>query len=62
LSRAVSIGRSYPAIPAWGEVENQLMDTIVAVWEEIFAQNNPDVDNIVRKHLIRLSQSVRSVV
>jgi len=62
LSRAVSIGRSYPAIPAWGEVENQLMDTIVAVWEEIFAQNNPDIDNIVRKHLIRLSQSVRSVV
>ena len=62
LSRAVSIGRSYPAIPAWGEVENQLLDTIAIIWEDIFAQNNPDIDNIVRKHLIRLSQSVRSVV
>lgn len=62
LSRALSIGRSYPAIPAWGEVENQLLDSIVAIWEEIFAENNPDLDNIVRKHFIRLSQSVRSIV
>ncbi len=62
LSRAVSIGRSYPAIPAWGEIENQLLDSIFAIWEEIFAENNPDIDNIVRKHFIRLSQSIRSIM
>ena len=62
LGRAVAIGRSYPAVAAWGEIENHLMDTIVAIWEEIFADNNPDVENIVRKHLIRLGQSVRVIL
>jgi multiple sugar transport system substrate-binding protein len=62
LTRAVSIGRSYPAIPVWGIVENQLLDTIGAIWEDIFAEKNPDVDNIVRKHFVRLSQLIRSII
>lgn len=62
LSRAISIGKSYPPIPAWGVLENQLLDTIVIIWEEIFSDQNPDIHNIVQKHLIRLSTKVAALL
>ena len=62
LGRAITIGRSYPAVPVWGEIEEHLLNTLVAIWEDIFRDHNPDIDNIVRKHLIRLGQAVRSLV
>jgi len=58
-------GRSFPAAQMWGSIEKKLVDVLPNIWQEVFASNDPDLDNILNRHLAplasRLALSLQSL-
>jgi|GEM_PF-3215428 len=62
INTAIQIGRSYPALPNWADIELNLINTMGAIWEDILMGKATDIENVVFKHLIRFGQTVRPML
>lgn len=49
-------GRAFTRVPVWGMIEEKLIIEMSFIWDEIFATPDPDVDAIIKKHLISLGR------
>lgn len=58
-------GRSFPAARMWGSIEKKLVDLLPTIWQEVFASPNPDIENILNRHMTplanRLTLSLKSL-
>ena len=44
-------GRSFPAERCWGLVELRLVDVSPTIWRDILAEENPDIEEIIDRHI-----------
>jgi multiple sugar transport system substrate-binding protein len=56
LYQALSQGRSYPAAPLWGIVEQKLLSAVAATWDTILRQEKPDVEAAIEAHIGSLAE------
>ena len=54
--KALENSRTLSRVSVWGTIEEKLKIEISQVWDEIFATPNPDIQAIVRKHLVPLAR------
>lgn len=54
--QALSHGRSYPAVPRWGMIEQKLLGAISSAWESLLIDNPPTVDAVIDKYFTPLAR------
>jgi multiple sugar transport system substrate-binding protein len=55
FNQALQTGRGLPPTPLWGMIEDRLSKTIAAIWQDIYAANQPgkpidNLDEIIARH------------
>ena len=60
---AVEHGKSYPAIPAWGAIENVMVKALGALWDDVAGVNGPfDPDTMIPARLNQAKQEVDALL
>ncbi len=60
---AVEHGKSYPAIPAWGAIENAMVKALGALWDDVAGVNGPfDPDTMIPARLNQAKQEVDALL
>ena len=49
-------GRSFPAGRMWGLIEKNLVDVIPAIWEDVLASPESDLNAILDRHITPLAE------
>ena len=55
-------GRSFPAVPLWGTMEDRLIKTFAAIWNELMTHEAADSAQVVRKYLVPLAVRLNSAL
>lgn len=56
LTHGLETGRSFPAIPRWGLVEDQIMQVLAQLWENALAHPEQNVDLLITELLEPIAQ------
>ncbi|HMB22909.1 MAG TPA: hypothetical protein VKP08_08780, partial [Anaerolineales bacterium] len=56
LTHGLETGRSFPAIPRWGLVEDQFMQVLAQLWENALAHPERNVDLLIAELLEPIAQ------
>ncbi|MFN2153012.1 MAG: hypothetical protein ACK2T5_15510, partial [Anaerolineales bacterium] len=51
MRKALAMGRSFPAVPLWGMVEEKLKTSIALIWQDLFTNPDANVDLAIEKYL-----------
>ncbi len=54
--QVLQTGRTLSRVSVWGMIEEKLKIEISLIWDEIFSTPDPDIEVIVRKHLVPLAR------
>jgi len=60
--QALQHGRSFPTIRLWGAVEEKMIVELAAIWAELFANPQTDIDACLHRHLDPLAQRLNMVL
>ncbi|AFK87262.1 MULTISPECIES: sugar ABC transporter substrate-binding protein [Thermoanaerobacterium] len=55
-------GRSYPAIPAWGSIENIMVKHIGTVWDDVAGVNGKFNPNMIKNEMDRAAEEVNGAL
>jgi len=62
MGQVVRAGRSFPALRAWGLIEDKLSSALTQVWTEILESSAPDIDALLGKYLPALAEQLNSTL
>jgi multiple sugar transport system substrate-binding protein len=51
MRKALAMGRSFPAVPLWGMVEEKLKTSISLIWKDLLTNPDTNVDLAIEKYL-----------
>lgn len=61
-NEAMQRGRGYPPVRLWGRIEDALTNALANIWEEVLAASEPNLDDILHRHLDELAARLDAVL
>ena len=51
ITQALKQGRSFPALPTWGTVEDKVIPALNDIWRDLLADPTAEVETVIRKNI-----------
>ena len=62
IHKAIKMGRSLPNLGLWGLIEDRLVNVIPAIWDGIFASQQPDLEALYDKYITPLTDRLNIIL